>query len=120
MDEQMKVPLCSTGHRPLRGRCPATHHLQSPTYIAGQRLSLTTRVRQSAGAREHCSKTASCFVGSRAKKRGGKRREEKRKKEGKRKEKRKKKKREKKREKKRVENEKRKGKREKERVEKRR
>merc|ERR1712074_151398 len=37
-----KVPLCSTGHRPLRGRCPATHHLQSPTYEAGQRVSLTT------------------------------------------------------------------------------
>ena len=38
----MKVPLCSTGHRPLRGRCPATHHIQSPTYEAGQRVSLTT------------------------------------------------------------------------------
>ena len=30
------------------------------------------RVRQSAGAREHCSKAASCLVGSRAKKRRGK------------------------------------------------
>jgi len=41
-NERTKVPLCSTGHRPLRGRCPATHHLQSPTYTAGQRVSLTT------------------------------------------------------------------------------
>ena len=40
MDER-KVPLCSTGHCPLWGRCPATHHLQSPTYKAGQRVSLT-------------------------------------------------------------------------------
>ena len=37
-----EVPLCSTGHRLLRGRCPANHHLQSQTYWAGQRESLTT------------------------------------------------------------------------------
>ena len=41
-DKQMKVPLCSTRHRPLWGRCPATHHLQSPTWKAGQRVTLTT------------------------------------------------------------------------------
>ena len=54
------------------------------------------RVRQSAGAREQCSKAASSLVGSRGKKSGGKRRDEKKegkgerkrgKKEGKRKEK---------------------------------
>ena len=39
---QTKVPLCSTGLRPLRGRCPAYYHLRSPTYKAGQRVSLTT------------------------------------------------------------------------------
>ena len=42
MNKRTKVPLCSTGHRPLRGRCPATDHLQTPTYKAGQRVSLTT------------------------------------------------------------------------------
>ena len=41
MNDRTKVPLCSTGHRPLQGRCPAYHHLQSPTYKAGQRVSLT-------------------------------------------------------------------------------
>ena len=64
------------------------------------------RVRQSAGAREHCSKAASCFVGSRAKKKRGKTgKKGNRRKKGKRKEKEKKeekrKKREKEREKKR-------------------
>ena len=37
-----EVPPCSTGHRPLRGRCPANDQLHSPTYKAGQRVSLTT------------------------------------------------------------------------------
>ena len=41
-DGQTKVPLCSTGHHPLQSRCPATHHLQSPIYEAGQRVSPTT------------------------------------------------------------------------------
>ena len=36
------VPLCSTGHRPLRGRCPATLHSNSQSLKAGQRVSLTT------------------------------------------------------------------------------
>ena len=35
------------------------------------------RVRQSAGAREQCSKAASSLVGSRGKKSGGKKRDEK-------------------------------------------
>ena len=37
-----KVPLCSTGLRPLRGRCPATFHTNSQSCKAGQRESLTT------------------------------------------------------------------------------
>ena len=40
-----------------------------------------TRVRQSAGAREQCSKAASSLVGSRGKKKRGKQREEKKKRE---------------------------------------
>ena len=54
-------------------------------------MLLVIRVRQSAGAREHCSKAASGLVGSKAKKRRGKRRENMGKK-GKREEKRRKKK----------------------------
>ena len=37
-----EIPLCSTGHCPLWGRCPANHHLHSQTYKAGQWVSLTT------------------------------------------------------------------------------
>ena len=37
-----KFPLCSTGHRPLRGRCPASPHSNSQSLKAGQRVSLTT------------------------------------------------------------------------------
>ena len=37
-----KVPLCSTGLRPLRGRCPASSHSNSQSCKAGQRVSLTT------------------------------------------------------------------------------
>ena len=37
-----KVPLCSTGLRPLRGRCPASPHCNSQSSKAGQRVSLTT------------------------------------------------------------------------------
>ena len=59
------------------------------------RCDVWIRVRQSAGAREQCSKEASSLVGSRGKKRGAikerkKRRGKKRKKEGKKREKRKK------------------------------
>ena len=39
---RMKVPLCSTGLRPLRGRCPASPHSNSQSLKAGQRVSLTT------------------------------------------------------------------------------
>ena len=39
---QTKVPLCSTGHCPLRGRCPASPHSNSQSGKAGQRVSLTT------------------------------------------------------------------------------
>ena len=46
------------------------------------RCDVWIRVRQSAGAREQCSKAASSLVGRRGKKSGGKRRDEK--KEGKR------------------------------------
>ena len=38
----MKVPLCSTGLRPLRGRCPASPHSNSQSCRAGQRVLLTT------------------------------------------------------------------------------
>merc|ERR1712115_141540 len=37
-----KVPLCSTGLRPLWGRCPASPHSNSQSLKAGQRVSLTT------------------------------------------------------------------------------
>merc|ERR1711895_286613 len=37
-----KVPLCSTGLQPLRGRCPASPHSDSQPCKAGQRVSLTT------------------------------------------------------------------------------
>ena len=37
-----KVPLCSTGLRPLRGRCPASPHSNSQSLKAGQQVSLTT------------------------------------------------------------------------------
>ena len=69
----------------------------SPRYGAKLSLDISMgRVRQSAGAREQCSKAASSFVGSRGKKRGvnkerKKRRGKKRKKEGKKEGKRKKK-----------------------------
>merc|ERR1711875_99785 len=36
-----KSPLCSTGLRPLRGRCPASHSDLQPCKT-GQRVSLTT------------------------------------------------------------------------------
>ena len=36
-----RVPLCFTGHCPLQSCCAANHHLQSPIYRAGQRVSLT-------------------------------------------------------------------------------
>ena len=39
---RMKVPLCSTGLCPLRGRCPASPHSNSQSLKAGQRASLTT------------------------------------------------------------------------------
>ena len=42
MDGRTKVPLCSTGLRPLWGRCPATSHSDSQPCKAGQRVSLTT------------------------------------------------------------------------------
>ena len=58
-DKRTKVPLCSTGHRPLRGRCPATHHLQSPTFIAGQRVSLTTYCPWATGFILKCVRLAS-------------------------------------------------------------
>ena len=48
-DERMKVPLCSKGYSPLWDRCPATDHLQSPIYIAGQRVSLTTYCPRATG-----------------------------------------------------------------------
>ena len=41
-DGRTKVPLCSTGLRPLRGRCPASSHSNSQSCKAGQRVSLTT------------------------------------------------------------------------------
>ena len=41
-DGWTKVPLCSTGLRPLRGRCPASSHSNSQSCKAGQRVSLTT------------------------------------------------------------------------------
>ena len=37
-----KVPVCSTGLRPLWGRCPASPHSNSQSLKAGQRVSLTT------------------------------------------------------------------------------
>ena len=37
-----KVPLCSAGLCPLRGRCPASPHSNSQSGKAGQRVSLTT------------------------------------------------------------------------------
>ena len=39
---QTKVPLCSTGLCPLRGRCPASPHSNSQSLKAGQRVLLTT------------------------------------------------------------------------------
>ena len=41
-NKQTKVPLCSTGLRPLWGRCPASSHSASQPFKAGQRVSLTT------------------------------------------------------------------------------
>ena len=55
--------------------CPflvACTQLYNPLCPFVRRLVGRSRVRQSAGAREHCSKAASCLVGSRAKKSIGK------------------------------------------------
>ena len=46
-----KVPLCSTGLRPLWGRCPASPHSNSQSRKAGQWVSLTT----------YCSWAACCL-----------------------------------------------------------
>ena len=40
-DGRTKVPLCSTGLRPLWGRCPASFHSNSQLCKAGQLVSLT-------------------------------------------------------------------------------
>ena len=42
MERQMKVPLCSTGLRPLWGRCHASSHSDSQPCKAGQRVLLST------------------------------------------------------------------------------
>ena len=52
MNERMSP--CSTGLRPLRGRCPASSHSNSQSCKAGQQVSLTTYCPWATGFQYYC------------------------------------------------------------------